>query len=172
MGFWYGCNFFFVIVCSFFLFLRYIFGLRSSSLHPKLPKNLSSFSVCPCRHSLKIESKFGFCHFWFRRLNTHLPSLPLPDSLSLVSFSREGELQYRHRPHAASSPSVWIDKDFWFQSSPFSPPSPCFASSPPSLLSFILCIFGIERPGERERVNANTKNWKKGLRERERDNFG
>lgn len=78
------------------------------------------------------------------------------------------------RSHVAFFPSVWIDKDFWFGSSSFLPPfSPL---SPPSLplSSFILCIFGIERSGEkeRERAVAGKKNNGRRAQERGRDSFG
>lgn len=78
------------------------------------------------------------------------------------------------RSHVASSPSIWIDKDFWFQSSP-SPPTPFFPLSLLSLplSSFILCIFGIERLGEKERERARAKkNNGRRAQERERDSFG
>lgn len=75
------------------------------------------------------------------------------------------------RSHVASSPSVWIDKDFWFQSSPFPPFSPLSLLSL-RLSSFILCIFGIERLGEKERESHCEKNNGRRAQERERDSFG
>lgn len=93
---------------------------------------------------------------------------------------RNGAMPFRYhgllikRSHVASSPSIWIDKDFWFQSSP-SPPTPFFPLSLLSLplSSFILCIFGIERLGEKERERARAKkNNGRRAQERERDSFG
>lgn len=106
--------------------------------------------------------KFFFCHFWFMHFDEHLYHLFVKESsVCFPSKRKSGEVPCRHhvfltkRSHVASFPSLfgflfWIDKDFWFQSSPFSPFSPL---SPLSLhlSSFILCIFGIERLGEKER---------------------
>lgn len=106
--------------------------------------------------------KFFFCHFWFMHFDEHLYHLFVKESsICFPSKRKSGEVPCRHhvfltkRSHVASFPSLfgfffWIDKDFWFQSSPFSPFSPL---SPLSLhlSSFILCIFGIERLGEKER---------------------
>lgn len=96
---------------------------------------------------------------------------------SLVCFPLERKRCRYHvfltkRSHVASSPSVWIDKDFWFQSSPFPPFSPLSLLPSLPLSSFILCIFGIERLGENERENHCEKNIGRRAQERERDSFG
>ena len=148
--FWYGCNF---LCHCVFVFPQVHFWFQIPLTSPEaLPKNLSSFSVCPCRRSLKIRSKsLVFCHFWFRRFDTQL--FPLRPFLLLCHwfiFPEREELQERHLSHAASSPSVWIDKDFWFQSSPFSPLLPLsLLSLPLSSLSF--CVFLASKDRERER---------------------
>lgn len=96
---------------------------------------------------------------------------------SLVCFPSErknGEAPCRYhvlltkRSHVASSPSAWIDKDFWFQSSPFSHFSPLSLLSLP-LSSFILCIFGIERLGETERERAIARKITEEERKREKE---
>lgn len=71
------------------------------------------------------------------------------------------------RSHVASSPSVWIDKDFWFQSSPF-PPSPLFHFFP-SLSPLSLCVFLASKDWERKRERAIAKKITEEERKREKE---
>lgn len=100
---------------------------------------------------------------------------------SLVCFPLErksGEVPCRYhvlltkRSHVASSPSVWIDKDFWFNL-PFSPRLPSLTSFPPSLLFH--SVYFWHRKTRRERAREGHCEKKKNGRraqERERDSFG
>lgn len=102
---------------------------------------------------------------------------------SLVCFPLErqsGEMPCRYhglltkKSHVASSPSIWIDKDFWFQSSPFPPfcPSPLFHFFP-SLSPLSFCVFLASKDWERKRERAIAKkNNGRRAQERERDSFG
>lgn len=91
---------------------------------------------------------------------------------SLVYFPSERRATLREKKSiAVSFSSIGIHKDFWFQS--FSSFSLLLLLSL-LLSSFILCIFGIERLGEKdgERRWERKQKQKKSTRERERDSFG
>lgn len=93
----------------------------------------------------------------------------------MFSFREKGSCRYHvlltKTSHVASSPSVWIDKDFWFQSSSF-PPSPLFHFFP-SLSPLSFCVFLASKDWERKRERAIAKkNNGRRAQERERDSFG
>lgn len=75
------------------------------------------------------------------------------------------------RSHAVSFSSVWINKDFLVSIFPLSSflPFPFFWFLSLPLSSFILCIFGIERLGEKEGELLQKIKGKNGRRASERE---
>lgn len=136
---------------------------------------------CLCRHSFRQTLKLYFYHFWFMRCNVHLFHLSILESRVLLQSERLerdcGDVT-RDIKSSTPPPPCLIDKIFGF-SLPLSSLLLFFSHLSLPLSSFILCIFGIERQGEKERESVCEKKPKKNqgttrrrAQERVRDSFG